>query len=144
MNTSPIFGTSSLLVALGGGLGAWLRHLTGRAWMALVGPVKASTFPYSTLTVNVLGCLAMGILVGWLARHGGDFGLRGSGGESLRLLLGVGVLGGYTTFSSFALEFALFIERGTPGTAALYVALSLAAGFGGLFAGLWLMRGATA
>ena len=137
MNTLPIFGTSSLLVALGGGLGAWLRHLTGRAWMALAGPVKASAFPYSTLTVNVLGSLAMGVLVGWLARHG-------TGGDSLRLLLGVGVLGGYTTFSSFALEFALFVERGALGTAALYVALSLVAGFGGLFAGLWLMRSVAA
>jgi len=134
MNTSPIFGTSSLLVALGGGLGAWLRHLTGRAWLALVGPVTASAFPFSTLTVNVVGSLAMGLLVGWLARHG-------TGGDHLRLLLGVGVLGGYTTFSSFALEFALFVERGALGTAAFYVALSLAAGFGGLFAGLWLMRG---
>jgi CrcB protein len=137
MNTAPIFGTSSLLVALGGGLGAWLRHLTARAWIAFAGPAKASAFPYATLTVNVLGSLAMGLLVGWLA-------LRGSGGENLRLLLGVGVLGGYTTFSSFALEFAVFAQRGALGTAALYVALSLAAGFAALFAGLWLMRGAAA
>ncbi|KUR70071.1 camphor resistance protein CrcB [Novosphingobium fuchskuhlense] len=122
-----------LAVAAGGALGAWLRHQTGRLFMAAFGPVAASAFPWATLTVNVLGSAAMGILVGWLARHG-------TGGEPWRLLLGVGVLGGFTTFSSFALEFALFVERGALGLAAAYVTLSLVAGFAALFAGLWLMR----
>ena len=114
-------------------LGAWLRYQTGRLFLTALGPVAATAFPWATLTVNVLGSAAMGVLVGWMARHGG-------GGEHWRLLLGVGVLGGYTTFSSFALEFAQFIERGAPGLAVAYVAASLVAGFAALFAGLWLMR----
>ncbi|MBS0255449.1 MAG: fluoride efflux transporter CrcB [Proteobacteria bacterium] len=130
---TPSFSLASLLVALGGGFGAWLRYLTGRLWIALAGPVAASAFPWATLTANVAGSLAMGLLVGWLARHGG-------GGEHWRLLIGVGVLGGYTTFSSFALEFALFVQRGALGLAALYVGASLLAGFLALFGGLWLMR----
>lgn len=129
----PTFLTSSLYVALGGALGSWLRYIVGRVWTRAIGPVAASAFPWATLTVNVLGSFAMGILVGWLARHG-------TGGEGARLLLGVGVLGGFTTFSAFALEFGLLVERGALGTAAGYVALSLAAGFAGLFAGLYMMR----
>jgi len=138
MTPPPTFAHSSLLVAAGGGFGAWLRYLTGRAWLVAVGPITASAFPWATLSCNVAGSLVMGLLVGALARYGT------AGGESLRLLLGVGVLGGYTTFSSFALEFALFVERGALGMAALYVGLSLLAGFTALFAGLWLMRGALA
>lgn len=129
----PTFFTSSLFVAAGGGLGAWLRYLTGRAWLAMIGPVAASAFPWATLTVNAAGSTAMGLLAGWLARYG-------HGGEGWRLLLGVGVLGGFTTFSAFSLEVALLIERGTIGMAALYVGLSLAAGFAGLFGGLSMMR----
>ena len=133
MSSQPSFLHASLLVAAGGAAGSWLRFLTGRLWSAAIGPVAAAAFPWATLTVNVVGAFAMGLLVGWLARHGPP-------GESWRLALGVGVLGGFTTFSSFALEFGLFVERGAIGTAAIYVALSLFAGFGGLFSGLALMR----
>ena len=129
----PSFLTTSLYVAAGGALGSWLRHLTGRAWIQAIGPVAASAFPWATLTVNVVGSLAMGILAGWFARFG-------SHGEGWRLLLGVGVLGGFTTFSSFSLEFALLVERGAPALACFYAALSLAAGFSGLFLGLALVR----
>lgn len=134
---APNFTTASLLVAGGGAIGAWLRFATGRVWATAIGPIAASAFPWSTLTVNVLGSLAMGLLAGWLARHGGEGSVHP---ESWRLLLGVGVLGGYTTFSAFALEFALFVERGALGLAALYTGLSLLAGFAALFAGLFIMR----
>jgi CrcB protein len=110
-----------------------LRYQTGRLFVTAIGPVAASAFPWATLAVNVLGSAAMGLLVGWLARHGGE-------SEHWRLLLGVGVLGGYTTFSSFALEFAVLAQRGALGLAATYVAVSLVAGFAALFAGLWLTR----
>lgn len=125
--TSPSFLAASLTVAAGGAAGSWLRFLVGRGF----GPAHA--FPWATLTVNAAGSFAMGLLAGWLARLGGA-------GESWRLLLGVGVLGGFTTFSAFSLDFALLVERGALGMAASYVAASLIAGFAGLFAGLYLMR----
>ena len=133
MNSTLTF-QASALVAAGGAFGAWLRFLATHLCAALLGPARAAAFPWATLSANVLGSLAMGLLVGWLARHGG--------GEAWRLLLGVGVLGGFTTFSSFALEVVLMAERGAMIHAALYIALSLIAGFGGLLGGLLLMRGA--
>jgi CrcB protein len=129
----PSFPAASLYVATGGALGSWLRFLVGRAWTLAIGPIAASAFPWATLTVNVAGSFAMGLLVGWLARFG-------SHGEAWRLFLSVGLLGGFTTFSSFSMEFALLVERGTIGTAALYVALSLTMGLAGMFAGLFAMR----
>jgi fluoride exporter len=120
------FLSHSLLVALGGAVGAWLRFAVGR----LIG---FSAFPWATLLVNVSGSFAMGLLAGWLARHG-------TGGENWRLLLGVGLLGGFTTFSAFSLELALMIERGELTLAAGYALASVIAGVAGLFAGLALMR----
>ena len=131
MNTPPSFVMSSLYVAAGGGLGTWLRYLVGRLWG--VSGVTTS-FPFATLTVNVLGSFAMGLLAGSLARFG-------SHGEGWRLLLGVGLLGGFTTFSAFSLELVNMINRGAWGVAGSYMALSLAGGIFGLFAGLAVVRG---
>ena len=122
--TPPSFLVSSVLVASGGAIGAWLRFATGR----LLGP---SSFPFATLTVNLLGSLVMGLLAGWLAR-------QGDGGEHWRLLLGVGLLGGFTTFSAFSLEIVAMVQRGAFGLAGLYVLASVLGGIAGLFIGITL------
>jgi CrcB protein len=75
----------------------------------------------------------MGFLAGWLARQGSG------GGEQLRLLLGIGLLGGFTTFSAFSLEMVLLIQRGQYTLAALYAVLSFALGISGLVFGLTVM-----
>ena len=123
----------SLLVAAGGAMGAVGRYQLGRAVTHMAGPNAG--FPWGTLSANVIGSLAMGVLVGWLARHGG------AGQENLRLLLGVGLLGGFTTFSAFSLELVLLMERGSPALALTYAAVSLMAGLAALYLGLILMRG---
>lgn len=119
-----------LLVAAGGAAGAVARYGLGVQSMRLWG----AAWPYGTLAVNVIGGLLMGLLAGWLALRGGV------DQERLRLLLGVGVLGGFTTFSAFSLETALMIERRSYGQAAIYSLTSVALAVGALFAGLYLAR----
>jgi CrcB protein len=121
------------LVALGGAVGAVARHQAGRGMTALLGPAAISAFPWATLAVNVVGSLAMGLLAGWLARNG-------NGGETARLLLGVGLLGGFTTFSAFSLELMVLIERGQGSSAFAYAAISVLAGVTALYIGLIVMR----
>lgn len=123
--------TASLAVALGGAGGALARYHVGRAIGWIAGP--NATLPWGTLIVNVLGSLAMGLLLGWLARSGGN--------EALRLALGVGLLGGFTTFSAFSFETVQLLGRGQVGAAALYVGVSVFAGIAALYAGLFAMRG---
>ena len=125
---------ASLYVFAGGGVGAVLRHQTGRLLTHLLGPQAVTAFPWATLTVNVIGSCAMGLLAGWLARHGDG------GGEQWRLLLGVGLLGGFTTFSAFSLELMLLIERGQPWLAGSYALVSVLAALTGLYVGLIVMR----
>lgn len=124
-------------VAVGGAFGAVLRYQIGRSMTAWLGPAAMSVFPWATLAVNALGSLLMGFLAGWLTYRSG-----GGGSEQLRLLLGVGLLGGFTTFSAFSLELVMLIERGQLSLAALYALLSVALGICGLFAGLAIMRAA--
>lgn len=122
---------ASTLVALGGASGAVLRYHAGRLIGVAAGP--NALFPWGTFSINFVGSLAMGLMAGWLAR-------QGTAGEVWRLLIGVGVLGGFTTFSAFSLESALLIEKGMFGMAALYAAGSVVAGIAGLFIGLFITR----
>ena len=122
---------NSLIVMLGGAVGALARYHLGR-W---AGHALGSALPWGTLIANMGGGFAMGLLAGWLARF------AAGGGEPLRLALGVGLLGGFTTFSAFSLETALMIQRGQVGTAGLYVLASVAGAIAALFLGLMVMRG---
>ena len=131
VQTNPL--AASGLVALGGGAGAVLRYQLGRGMTQWLGVATVTAFPWATLAVNVIGSLAMGLLAGWLARHG-------SGSETWRLLLGVGLLGGFSTFSAFSLELMLLIERGQAANALTYAAVSVFAGLSALYLGLIAMR----
>ena len=128
---SPLM--ASLHVALGGAIGSVLRYQLGRGMTLWLGPQAVTAFPWATLTVNLIGSLAMGVLAGWLARHG-------ESAEQLRLLLGVGLLGGFTTFSAFSLEMMVLVERGQAAQAFLYAAVSVLAGLSALYIGLIAMR----
>ena len=118
-----------LIVFLGGGIGAALRHGINVAFARLMG----TGFPWSTLTINITGSLVMGIIAGY-------FAFKGDASQHWRLFLTTGILGGYTTFSAFSLDVALLYERGEIGLAALYVGASVAISILGLFAGLALAR----
>ena len=125
--------TASCYVALGGAVGSLLRYQTGRWLTHIFGPAVMTAFPWATLTVNVVGSLVMGLLAGLLARHGQQ-------GETLRLLVGVGLLGGFTTFSAFSLDFALLVERKALLSAGAYAAGSVLCSLAAVFAGLHLAR----
>jgi CrcB protein len=118
------------LVAVGGGAGAVMRYLLGVQTMRAFG----AGWPYGTLAANVLGGLLMGVLIGVLAFRGG------ADQERWRLLLGVGGLGGFTTFSAYSLEVALMMERREWTSAAIYSLGSVVLSVTALFAGLILMR----
>jgi fluoride exporter len=118
-----------LIVFLGGGIGAALRHGVNLLAARLLG----ITFPWGTLFVNVTGSLLMGLIAAYLA-------FKGDASQHARLLLTTGMLGGYTTFSAFSLDVALLYERGEVALAAGYVLASVVLAVGGLFAGLALVR----
>jgi CrcB protein len=121
---------SYLLVGVGGALGAMARYgfssVTGHFW--------PSPFPYATLLINVIGSLAMGLLVGLLARTLAPWQ------NEARLFVAVGILGGFTTFSAFSLDAVTLFERGELGAAAAYVVLSVVLSIAALVLGLYLMR----
>ena len=118
-----------LIVFLGGGLGAALRHGINLAVARMLG----TAFPYGTLLINITGSFIMGLVAAY-------FAFKGDASQHWRLFLTTGILGGYTTFSAFSLDAALLYERGEIGAAALYVIASVALSIIGLFAGLALVR----
>jgi len=121
-----------LLVMIGGAAGSAGRYAVGRLTLHTFGP----DYPWGTLAVNLIGGFLMGLLAGTLARTGGS--------ENTRLLLGVGVLGGFTTFSAFSLDAVTMIERGDWSNAVLYALASVIGSVLALFAGLYLVRAVAA
>lgn len=122
---------SMILIFIGAGIGGVLRNAFGLAVMRTFG----MGFPYGTLAINVIGSFAIGLVAGWLT-------FLASGGWTMhaRAFIITGVLGGFTTFSTFSLDTALLVQRGEIGLAALYVGGSVALALAGVFAGLALMR----
>ena len=120
---------SFLIVFLGGGVGAALRHGVNVLSARLLG----TAFPYATMFENVTGSLVMGLLAGY-------FAFKGDASQSWRLFLTTGILGGYTTFSAFSLDAVLLYERGAMGMATFYVLGSVLLSIAGLMAGLALAR----
>ncbi|ATU91807.1 fluoride efflux transporter CrcB [Phyllobacterium zundukense] len=118
-----------LLVASGGAIGSVARYLVG----VLMARAFGTAFPYGTLTVNVVGGFLMGLFIELLAR-------RFDGSPELRLFVAVGIMGGFTTFSSFSLDVAVLWDRGELATVMLYVFASVILSIGALFFGLWLAR----
>jgi CrcB protein len=118
-----------LLVMLGGAIGAGLRQLANLATLRAFGP----GFPWGTMGINVAGSFAMGLFIELLARK---FGAS----NELRLFITTGILGGFTTFSAFSLDFATLTGRGEFVHAAFYAIASVVFSIVALFAGLWLGR----
>jgi CrcB protein len=120
---------SYIIVFVGGGLGAALRHginLGAARWFG-------TDFPFGTLMINVTGSLIMGLVAGY-------FAFKGDASQSWRLFLTTGILGGYTTFSTFSLDAALLYERGEISMTVIYVLGSVLLSIAGLFAGLAIVR----
>ena len=117
--------TTWVAIGLGGAFGAMARHGVGVVALRLLGP----NFPWGTLTVNVAGGFAMGLFIAWLTAREPQTAL-------LRSFVAVGLLGGFTTFSAFALEAVTLWRDRSAGIAALYVGASVALSIGALLAGM--------
>ncbi|MBN7805243.1 fluoride efflux transporter CrcB [Agrobacterium rosae] len=117
------------LVAIGGAIGSIARYLVGVWSVRLAGP----NFPWGTLTVNVVGAFLIGLTVEVIAR-------RFDASSEMRVFLVTGVIGGFTTWSSFTLDAVVLFERGEIGLSALYLGASLLVSFAAIFAGLALGR----
>ena len=117
-----------LLVVVGGGIGAGIRHLTNMGALRLARP----NFPWGTMAINIVGSFAMGLFIAMLMRRGGS--------NELRLFVATGILGGFTTFSAFSLDFATLWERGATLPAFGYALASVIGAIIALFLGLWLAR----
>lgn len=120
---------SYLLVGIGGALGALLRF-GAQNWIGSL----PNGFPVATFLVNIVGSIAMGVLVGALAKFTPQYQ------DEIRLFVAVGIFGGFTTFSSFSLDAIVLIERGDIMLAALYIVGSLLLSLAGLWMGMLAMR----
>jgi CrcB protein len=118
-----------LAIAAGGAVGSVARYGT----MICMARWLGATFPYGTLAVNIVGAFVLGALIELLA-------LVWSPSEAMRAFLTIGVLGGYTTFSTFTLDSWMLIERGDYGLAFLYMLSSVVVSLAALLAGLQLTR----
>jgi fluoride exporter len=118
-----------LLVFVGGGIGSMVRLAVGTLFVRTFG----ATWPFGTLFINVTGSFIIGL---FLTLAGERLGLA----PAWRYFVATGLLGGYTTFSSFEYETQRLVELGTPGYAILYVAISVAIGFAAAFAGVFIAR----
>ncbi len=118
-----------IYIAIGGAIGSVLRYLMMVKTTAIIGV----NFPYGTMVVNIIGSLCMGLLIGYLSKT-----LPHS--MELRAFLAIGVLGGFTTFSSFSLDIVTLIERGQMAQAATYSIASVVVSVIALFAGLHMFR----
>ncbi len=118
-----------LLVGIGGALGAMLRY----GAQAAIGNLP-NGFPASTFLINIVGSIAMGVLIGVLAKTTPQFQ------NEIRLFVAVGIFGGFTTFSSFSLDAITMLERGDVFQAGVYVAGSVLFAIAGLWMGLLAVR----
>ena len=122
---------ATFLIFLGGGIGAALRHgvnVLSAQWLGV-------TVPWGTLIVNVTGSFVIGLLAAYFAFRGDAVW-----SQPLRLFLTTGILGGYTTFSAFSLDFALLLDRGEIGQGVAYVLASVGLSLAAVFLGLFVMR----
>jgi CrcB protein len=117
-----------LLVVVGGGIGAGIRHLANIGALRFVGP----SYPWGTMAINIIGSFAMGLFIASMMRRGGS--------NEVRLFVATGILGGFTTFSAFSLDFATLWERGATLPALAYALASVIGAIIALFLGLWLAR----
>jgi CrcB protein len=117
------------LVAIGGAIGSVARYLVGVWSVRLAGP----NFPWGTFTVNVVGAFLIGLLMEIIAR-------RFDASAEMRVFVVTGIIGGFTTWSSFTLDAVVLFERGDIGLSALYLMGSLVVSFAAIFAGLALGR----
>lgn len=120
-----------LLAVAGGALGSGARHLVNVGF----GSWSDGGFPWATLTVNIVGCFLMGVLIEALT-------LRFDGSLELRTFLATGILGGFTTFSAFSMDFAQLTQRGDLALGLVYVAASVIISVAAVFAGLAITRAA--
>jgi CrcB protein len=119
-----------LLASVGGAVGAAMRYLLSFAFLSFE---RLAAFPWATLTINVSGSVLMGALVGVFLRHWPD-------AVGMRIFLTTGILGGFTTFSAFAMEVVALTERGQPTAAIVYAMASVGLSIGGCLLGLLAVR----